>query len=121
MQTVRNGDGQEVGHEFCLFHNAVDVLHRIIEQLHGTVDGDMLYVLLTAVEEEIEEQTEHHRDDEHNQEAKTEFKPLLDVSEESFHEAAGSLMSWSSSSVMVSVPCMISACREAISSFESFM
>ena len=67
MQTVRYGDGHEVGHKFCLFHNAIDALHRIIKQLRGTVYGGMLYVLLTAVEEEIEEQAEHHRDDEHNQ------------------------------------------------------
>ena len=118
MGVARRGGSHEVGDEFCLVHDAVDALGGIVEQLGGMFDGRTLDVALTAVEEEVEEQREDRRDDEHDEQPKAQRKALTDVASESFHEPAGSLMSWSRSSVIVSLPCMMSACKAVMSSFE---
>ena len=62
MQVLRRGGCHEVGDELGLVHDAVDALGGIVEQLGGTFDGGTLDVALTAIEKEIEEQREDHRE-----------------------------------------------------------
>ena len=121
LQVLRCGGGHEIGHELGLFHDAVDTLSSIVEQLCGAVDGGVLDKTLAAVEKEVEEQREDHRDNEHDEKTKAQREVLPDILEKSFHEPAGSLMSWSSSWVMASLLFMMSVWREAMSVFESFL
>ena len=114
----RAGSRDEVGHELGLVHDAVDALSGIVEQLGGSLDGGTLDVTLATVEQKVEEQQEDHRDDEHDEQSQAQRETLADILYDVFHEPAGSFMSWSRSSVMVSLPCMMSVCKAVMSSFE---
>lgn len=90
---MRCGGGQEIGDELCFFHDTVDMLCRIVQQLGSTFDGSILDEVSATVEQVVKEQGEDHRDDEHDEQTKAQREVLLDVWDESFHELAGSLMS----------------------------
>ena len=67
MEMACCGSGHKISHELGLIHNAVDALGSIIKQLGSMFKGSTLDVAPAAVEEEVEEQDEDHRDNEHNE------------------------------------------------------
>ena len=57
----RRGLGQKIGHSLRLVHDAVNALCRVVEYLHGAIDGCLLNVTLTATEHETKEHAEGDR------------------------------------------------------------
>ena len=119
MQMAWGVGGHIVGHNLRFDHDAVNAFCRIVKQLDSPFDGGLSDIVFTAIEQKVEEQREHHCDDEHNQQSQTEGEPLLDISDNLFHLAA--VKAWSNNNVIVSVASRTSICFFVNSAFDKVL
>ena len=118
MKVACCGNSHIVCHQFCFIHNTVDSLCSVVKQLCGVVDGRMLDVEFTMIEEEVEKHNEEQRNDNYDKHAQAYRQALPNVKDNLFHRAV-EIISWSSNRVIVSEACMMSIWRRAISAFVS--